>query len=59
VSPPTLDDDPGLLEGVEYLPIEQLVAHSGVEALDEAVRRANDSLDRLLCPPHPMVSLAR
>ena len=41
MSPPTLDDDPGLLERIENLAVEQFVAHSGVEALDVTVRPAN------------------
>ena len=37
MAPPTFDDDPGLLERVEALSVEQLIAHSGIEALDVAV----------------------
>jgi hypothetical protein len=34
---PTLDDDLGLAQSVEDLAVEQLIAKSGVEALDVAV----------------------
>jgi len=37
VAPPALDDDPRLSKRVEDFPVEQFVAKSGVEALDEAV----------------------
>lgn len=37
MAPPTLDYDPSLVERVEDLSVEQLVTHSGVEALDVAV----------------------
>jgi hypothetical protein len=37
VSPPALDHDPGLLERVEHLAVEQLVAELAVEALAVAV----------------------
>jgi len=37
VTPPAFDDDPGLLQRVEDLAIEQLVAEASVEAFDEAV----------------------
>ena len=35
--PPALDDDLGLLERVKNLPVEQLVAHAGIETLDVTV----------------------
>ena len=38
MSPPALNDNPGLLECVEYLPVEQLITHSGIEALDIVCR---------------------
>jgi len=34
---PLLDDDLGLVQGIEDLAIEQLVAEAGIEALDVAV----------------------
>ena len=37
VPPPALDDDPCFGEGVEDFSVEQLVAQTGVEALDEAL----------------------
>jgi hypothetical protein len=37
VAPPALDDDPRLSKRVEDFSVEQFVAKSGVEALDEAV----------------------
>src|SRR6516164_10772057 len=37
VTPPALDDDPGLGKRVDDLSIEQFIAKPGVEALDEAV----------------------
>jgi hypothetical protein len=33
VMPPLLDEDLGLLEGSEDLPVEQLIAEAGIEAL--------------------------
>lgn len=37
VAAPSLDDDPGLLQSVEDLAIEQFIAQAGVEALNVAV----------------------
>lgn len=37
MAPPAFDDDPGLRERIENLPIQQLVPEPSVEALDEAV----------------------
>ena len=37
LSEPLVDDDLGLLEAVEYLPVEQLVPEAGIEALSVAV----------------------
>ena len=48
VMAPLLDDDAGLRQRVEHLTIEQLVAHSGVEALNVAIfpRRAGFNIGR-------------
>ena len=37
VMPPALDQDLRLAEGVEYLPVEQLIPETGVEAFAVAV----------------------
>ncbi len=37
MTPPALDDDPGLLEGVKDFAIEKFVTQAGVKALDEAI----------------------
>ncbi len=37
VATPLLDDDPGLAERIEDLPVQQFVTHAGVEALDVSV----------------------
>jgi hypothetical protein len=37
VTTPLLDDDLGLLQGVEDFPVQQFVAKAGVEALDVAI----------------------
>ena len=54
VSPPTLDDDPGLLERLENLPVEQLIAHPGIEALDATVRPANTDPIRICFSSSPL-----
>jgi len=56
---PVPDQDPGLGQGVEGLPVEQLVAHRAVEPLDEAdlLRAGLGDLDRvhaLLAQPGPV-----
>ncbi len=38
VFPPLFDQDLGLPEGIEYLPVEQLVAEAGIEALDNPLK---------------------
>jgi hypothetical protein len=45
VAPPALDDDLGLAQSVEDLPVEQLIAKAGVEALNVAVLPRAASLD--------------
>jgi hypothetical protein len=45
VTPPALDDDPGLSKRVEDLSVQQFIAKSGVEALDEAVLPGTASLN--------------
>ena len=42
---PALDDDPRLSEAVEHLPVQQLVAELGVEALAVAVLPGASGLD--------------
>ena len=37
MAPPQFDENLGLLEGVEDLPVQELVAQSGIETLDVAV----------------------
>jgi hypothetical protein len=45
VSPPRLDHDLCLLEAVEDLPVEQLIAELAVEALDVAILPGTARLD--------------
>ena len=37
VASPALDHDPGLLQRIENLPVQQLIAQPGIETLDVAV----------------------
>jgi hypothetical protein len=43
VPPPALDDDPGVAEAVEDLPVEEFIAELGVENLAVAVRNFRPS----------------
>ena len=42
---PPLDDDPGLLQGVEYLAVEKLVSQLAVKTLTVAVLPGAPGLD--------------
>ena len=37
MAPPRFDENPGFLQGVENLPVQELVTQPGVESLDVAV----------------------
>ena len=42
---PQFDENPGFLQSVKYLPIQELVAQSGIETLDVAVLPGRTRLD--------------
>ena len=57
--PPSLDQDLGLAQRVEVLPVEQLVAETGIEALAVAVLPRRSRFDEKEQPLMQISSRAR